>query len=188
MNLEKKINKIKELDKITFPTPEQIEERLKLEDEVELELRDSGLTLHQFNQQAETNETQLTKEQYYEEFGKKLVETPIDNPEEKKKMTIYEKYIKPKLGGKPATWDEIQQLKLEAMKARLKTHIAKDKAQQRQFKADRINSIFGMVTGRGTESNTAKKNKKDKSTKGEDDLRSLLGSSDPTKYDKLLRK
>lgn len=172
MNLNEKLNRIKELNRVSFPTPEQIEERLKLDEEVELELRDSGLHLNQYAKQEKETVEQNTE------------------PDKKQKLTIYEKFIKPKLKGKPMTWDEVQQLKLEAMGTRLKRHIAEDKAKMRQAKSDRFNAIFGMVTGKGTETkSTTKRTSKSKSSKSnDDDLRALLGSDNPSKYDKLVKK
>lgn len=174
MKLNDKLKKIRELDKVMFPTPDQIEERLRLDEEVELELRDSGLHLDQFNNQEQSESIFETSKQ--------------DQPElKKKKMTIYEKFIKPRLKGKPMTWDEVQQLKLEALGTRLKRHIAEDKAKMRKAKADRLNSIFSMVTGERNSSRTTTKSKKG-SKKEDDDLHSLLGSNDPSKYDKLVKK
>jgi len=177
MKIEDKLKRIKELDRVTYPTHEQIEERLKLDEEIEIELRDNGIKLDQYKNQ----EDEQTQKAYYDQIKK---EEP-----KKKKQTIFEKFIKPRLQGKKATWDDIQQLKLEAMKAKLEMHIAEAKARKRQLKTDRLNSILSMVTGGRNESSTKKKKKLDNgSSRDDDDLRDLIGSNDPTKYDKLFKK
>lgn len=113
MSLEEKLSRIRKLSQIQFPSDQEIEEKSRLEDEVELI----------YNEETTTKPFKETEVKLGE--GKGFV---ISSKKQKKSLLDI---LIVKLRKKPATWDEIQQLKLEKIKESLKADIKIAKWKQR---------------------------------------------------------
>lgn len=168
MNIQEKIKQLERLDKIPYPSDQEIDERIKIKEEIDIMMNE--------------NKPEIT-----------IQETVQTKPVElkKQKRTLYEviqDYRKRKKEEHKATWDEIQQLKLEAIKERLKKDIAVSKSKQREMKRERMNSILNMVSIKPAENQPKKKPRASKTeqTDSSDELRALLGSNEKTKYKDLL--
>lgn len=163
MNLEQKQERLKELSREKFLSDDENKEKDCLAEELEI--------IH--NEETEP-----------------IVE-PVKVEVKKEKRSIAQILIE-KLKPKPeakATWDEIQQLKLEYTKAKLVQGIAKAKADTPQKKTGFAKLMTAMSSTSGSEPKSKRKSKKSKSSNLDDfDIRKLLGKDDPHKYDSLFRK
>lgn len=104
----------------------------------------------------------------------------IEKPKRERKSII--QYLIQRYKKKPATWDEIQQLKLERTKAFLERDIklAKSQTPSRFAKATQLLSALS-----NNQTNTKKK-KKSKSRLYEPDESYNIGNTDPKRFKKLL--
>ena len=102
--------------------------------------------------------------------------------ETKHKRTLFE-VIKNRIIEKPATLEEIEQLKLNAVRARLKADIAKSKAVAKQSKPNPL-SLF--IAPASKEPQHKKRHTKRETDQAEDlDLRKAVGTNDKSKYKDL---
>ena len=162
MNPEQKQTRLKELSREKFLSDDEQAEKDMLTEELEI--------IH-------NEETQPIIE-------------PVKVKREKRSIAqILIEKLKPKQEAK-ATWDEIQQLKLEYAKARLIQGIAKAKADTPAKKSGMAKFMSVLSSTSGTEQKTKKgKSKKSKQSSVDDfDIRKLLGKDDPHKYDGLFKK
>lgn len=164
MSLEDKKKRFDELDNKRYLTEEEIIEKDNLK-------ADLGIITESGNDYIENPENIIT--------NLKAMEI-----KPKRKRTLYE-VLREKFKEKPATYEEIHQLKLDAIRARLQADIAKSKAKKREYKKARIDSILSMVTAKSSE--TKKKKKSNNKQDDTDDLRELLGNNDSKKFNGLIR-
>ena len=106
MSLEEKLSRIRKISQIQFPSDQELEEKARLEDEVDLIYKE------------ETNTKPFKETEVKLGEGKAFVITT-----KKQKKSLLSILIV-KLKKKPATWEEIQQLKLEKIRAELKRDIS----------------------------------------------------------------
>ena len=119
------------------------------------------------------------EEKIKQEQQVKLLEEKTKPKKERKTIIRYllEKYKK-----KPATWDEIQQLKLERAKAYLQRDIKLAKAQTPSKFAKGLKMLSALSNNQGT----TKKKKKSKGSSYDKDSSYDMGNTDPERFNKLL--
>lgn len=149
VSLEDKMSRLRKLSQIQYPSDQDIEDMEILQEEIRLFYKDSEL-----NQVVEPK--------------------PIIKKQKRSLLEI----ILNKIKTKPATWDEIQQLKLDKTRAELKRDIAKAKYEAKNpggvsrkgnVKNKKVESVFGSQRG---------------SVDG--GLSKMIGKNDKTKYKDLI--
>ena len=156
MNIEDKQERLKELRKIQFPSDQEVQEIEQLEEELNM--------IHQ-------EETQVFKETNIDLGTGKGIIIPI----KKRKRSLLE-IILEKVKSKPATFEEIQQLKLDKQRAELKRDIAKANYDRKNPGGKR------KEPKSSSKSNTIEKEFKSKPQ----DFRDMIGKNDKNKYKGLI--
>ena len=112
--------------------------------------------------------------------NKEIKEEPTQKPKNERKTIL--RYLIDKYKKKPATWDEIQQLKLERAKAYLERDIKIAKSQT-PSKFQKGLQALSSLSNNQTKSKNKKKNN---SSSYETDTSYLIGNTDPDRFKKLL--
>lgn len=165
MNIKQKKERLELLESIsTFQRSDQEHDEIaQLKDDIVLMKEDFEPTEEEKKEQ---DSNQVIKEE--PKLAKRsIVEFLIDKIRERQdkpvKQRVYKEGIISKLitriKGKDATWEEIQQLKLNAIRARLKKDIAMSNAKIRELKYERFNPVLGLFNGQETKKSTRKKTK-----------------------------
>lgn len=149
MNLEDKINRVKELKKERFLSDEEIAEIEKLQEEIELEKNPKPRAKP--NPYHEEPEESRQKRTIFEFAADKIREKRGLPRSERKPKKGLGSLVWEKIKGKPVTIEEIEQLKLKAVKARLQADIAKNKAVRDKARGESLNNIFGSGRDSGND-------------------------------------
>ena len=132
MSIEQKQERLKQLRREQFPSDQDLEEIMQLEDELNI--------IHK-------EETQFTETEVSLGNGKVSIvplKPKLEKREVKKKKTIFQ-WINEKIKEKPVTQEEIDELKKRVIKWRLKADIEKSKASIRKSKSSGggLKDLFG---------------------------------------------
>ena len=188
MSKESKQTELKLLHSIIHPSDQELSRIEELEEDLKIinQLEQLNITDKMINEKPK----QELKLQPIEKQNRTLFEYIIDYFRKRKGLPPKDRPIKQGVLGKimtriyrhykplPATYDEIQQLKLNAKRASLKKSIAEDEAEIKRLKPSLIRSILGTNDNISTKKRSKGKNSNDDS----DDLRDLIGRNDKEKY------
>ena len=132
MDIKEKMRRHNELENMNFRSDQEDEELIRLKEEFELMHKEQ----EERKQNGISTETEARPEQ--KSKGGSLVRKLL--------------FVKPKEPPKPATKEEIEQLKLEAEKQEVLTRIAKAKSQQKNYKGSGSNFFESVqkVIGKST--------------------------------------
>ena len=125
MTPQEKKTRLKQLQKDPYLSDEEIEEIQQLIEELAI---------------TENNEAKPREETTIAENKPTVIKEP-----KKQRRSLYS-ILKERLSEKPATIDEIRQLKLDAIRAELKARIAKAKAAKRKARGSTLGSLVAPPT------------------------------------------
>ena len=186
MNIEQKKQRLELLESI--PSLQRSDQE---QEEIEQLKDDIVLMKEDFEPTEEEKVEQDSSQTVQEESGRakrSIAEFLIDKIRERQGKPVKQRVNKPsviskiitKLKGKDATWDEIQQLKLNAIRARLKKDIAMSNAKVKELKYQRIDSILGMMGGQEPRK-ANRRTTRNKAKEPKDDLMDMFGFNDKRK-------
>ena len=89
----------------------------------------------------------------------------------KERRSLYS-ILKERFSEKPATFQEIEQLKLNAMRAELKARISKAKASGKQARADKLGQLLGTINGSSNSYRSREPRRRHNRTREDDKLSS----------------
>lgn len=188
MNSQDKLKRLKELNKIAFPSNEELQERLTLLDELELSF-DSNEDRSQ-NIKYEQGSSSVNIESSLQNKSKEIFkEVMEENKQNVKPTKVYrgiisgriEKWRDERRERNKATPEMIEQLKLEMQKTRLEAQIEVMKKIKKENKSSKLNFHFPKKIFVDDEPTQNKKTKSQKSShyrKIEDSLRDSLGTNE----------